>query len=112
MDNDSDPALAVKVEQVTAIELPNLVERAEYYVSQEISDATKRAYAKDYRVYAEWCKTLQVESMPSNPKIVAIYISYLADSGKSVSTIERAQTCGSFKKRDWVWTGNVGVGAV
>lgn len=53
------------------------------------SEATRRAYAADWRDFAGWCIGERIESAPASPRTVARYLTYLAGLGRAVSTIDR-----------------------
>lgn len=53
------------------------------------AEATRRAYAADARHFAGWCELQGVPALPAAPRTVARYLTFLASSGLSVSTIDR-----------------------
>lgn len=53
------------------------------------SESTKRAYARDFQTFQDWCENTKVPYLPASPDIVGLFVLYLYRQGKSVSTIER-----------------------
>lgn len=70
--------------------LAPLVERANGYAADAKAEATRRAYAGDWRAFAAWCSAKGLTCMPASSATVAVYLASLADTGRKVSTIERA----------------------
>ena len=50
---------------------------------------TVRAYKSDYEDFALFCVKNRFESMPSNPKIISLYLTYLSSKDVKISTIKR-----------------------
>jgi integrase len=71
-------------------DLAAVVESARRYASKNVAEATKRAYASDWKAFEAWCRTKGLASLPSPPAVIAVYLAALADQGRKVSTIERA----------------------
>lgn len=64
------------------------------------SDATRRAYAADWRDFERWCATHDLIVLPADPENVAVYLSSLATAGKKLSTVRRrAAAIGHFHER-------------
>lgn len=53
---------------------------------------TARAYATDFRLWAEWCATWGGDPTYPEPGALATYVQHQADAGKAPSTIERSLT--------------------
>jgi len=71
-----------------------LVETAQDYARQAVSDNTLKAYAKDWGHFARWCRMRGADPLPPSPELVGLYIADLAaPQGKapalSVASIER-----------------------
>jgi integrase len=60
-----------------------------HYAEAEKAEATRAAYASDFRLFATWCAARSACPLPAHPGIVAAYLSALADSGSKSSTIGR-----------------------
>ena len=54
------------------------------------SENTRRAYSSDWRNFETWCSIADVLPLPATPSTIATYASWMADSGRKVSTLERA----------------------
>jgi site-specific recombinase XerD len=61
---------------------------AEFLKSSK-AQATRVAYASDWRDFEAWCSRHGFISIPADPENVAVYLSSLATSGRKVSTIRR-----------------------
>ena len=65
-------------------------ERALFYWASAKADATLRAYKSDWKSFQVWALKRRIDSMvPVSPSIIVMYIAWLADSGRKVSTIQR-----------------------
>jgi len=53
------------------------------------SDATRRAYAVDWRDFAGWCVAAGRVALPASSDTVSLYLVGQAHAGKAVATIER-----------------------
>ena len=80
--------------------LDRLVDTARDYARAAASDNTLKAYAKDWALFARWCRMKGAEPLPPSPEIIGLYLADLASgSGPSpsqsasrplsVSTIDR-----------------------
>ncbi|PBN42896.1 site-specific integrase [Sphingobium sp. D43FB] len=65
------------------------VARAAEYAKASRSPATRRAYASDWEIFTLWCDERGIESLPTTPAAVAIFLSSQADSGLKKPTIGR-----------------------
>jgi site-specific recombinase XerD len=72
----------------TADLAPDL-EAALRYAKAEKADATRRAYATDFRLFGEWCVARGAKSLPALPETVAAYLASEAERGVKPSTIGR-----------------------
>ena len=86
--------------------LEPLVERARAYAAEAISPNTRAAYKADWRTFEAWCASAGIFSLPATPAAVATYLAHLADTGRKVSTIERALAGIAFAHRaaGFPWT--------
>ncbi|MGV0879031.1 site-specific integrase [Martelella sp. FLE1502] len=108
-ENDADPyaSPSLNTEADVALEhsgpsgalsghLAPLVDRARSYVEAASSTNTRRAYASDWKHFANWCRRKGLSPLPPDPETIGLYITALA-SGEAapgakpsaVSTIER-----------------------
>lgn len=65
--------------------------RVRGFIEASAADNTKRGYASDFRQFAAWCESAGLSALPASPVTVADYLAHLAQSGRKVSTIERAK---------------------
>jgi site-specific recombinase XerD len=77
--------------QTTAASLAGLSEQTARYVEAGLQGApnTAKAYASDLRHYSHWCQANLVDPLPATVDTLAGYVTYLADAGKKVATIQR-----------------------
>ncbi|MCC0807525.1 site-specific integrase [Methylobacterium sp. W2] len=66
-----------------------LDEAAAGFAAASKSDATRRAYAGDWRDFTSWCAEQGVDTLPATGRTVGRYVTHLAGLGRSVSTIDR-----------------------
>jgi len=70
---------------------------AHRYMEQAKAAATRRAYASDWRHFAQWCQANGLESLPATPSTVALYLTSLAkprenEKPRKAATITRRLT--------------------
>lgn len=68
--------------------LPAEIEEARRLHEHARADATKRAYAADWRHFEAWCMARGLESLPAAPETLVLYLAAFAGQFK-MSTIER-----------------------
>ena len=86
--------LALPTHVAGSAALDRLVETAQDYARQAVSDNTLKAYAKDWGHFARWCRMRGADPLPPSPELVGLYIADLAaPQGKapalSVASLER-----------------------
>jgi integrase len=59
------------------------------FITASKANATRRAYASDWRDFAAWCAAHQQVERPAAPATVAAYLGALATAGAKVSTVRR-----------------------
>jgi site-specific recombinase XerD len=59
-------------------------------IADSVPANTKRAYAGDWRQFAEWCDETERTAMPCTPETLAEYASFLADKNRAPASIMRA----------------------
>jgi site-specific recombinase XerD len=69
--------------------LSNLIASANEYVRRSKAKNTIKAYQSDWQSFSRWCKTRGLCSLPAEPRVVALYLSDMADHGYKASTIGR-----------------------
>jgi site-specific recombinase XerD len=65
------------------------IEATMNYAEAEKAEATRQAYASDWRDFAAWCALRDACPLPAHVGIVAAYLSHLAQTGRKASTIGR-----------------------
>lgn len=59
------------------------------FIAAAKADATRLAYAADWRDFKFWCASHELDALPASPENVAVYLSSLATGGRRLSTIRR-----------------------
>ena len=72
--------------------------RANDYMAAAKAANTTRAYAADWKHFANWCESHGLAALPSSPEVVTLYVSEHAGALK-VSTIERRLNAINFRHR-------------
>jgi site-specific recombinase XerD len=65
------------------------LERAERYADASLAPATRRAYERDWRLFATWCSARGLHAIPAEPASVAAFLAAEADRGFRAVTIGR-----------------------
>lgn len=78
---------------VVSSDLENLYLVARAYVNDSWSKNTQRSYAYLWKRYQDWCEEKRMSSMPTSVECISLYISQLAQEGKSFSTIDMTIAC-------------------
>ena len=65
--------------------------RAEFFVEQALAPRTRAAYRGDIAAFTRWCHAYGVEPLPASSATLARYLTWLAESGRKVSTVRRAR---------------------
>jgi site-specific recombinase XerD len=69
---------------------PSLSAEARAYARESRSENTRRAYLTDTTQFTRWCLGRRLTPLPAESSTIANYLSWLADSGRRVATLERA----------------------
>jgi integrase len=67
----------------------SLAKMADIFESCSVTESTKRAYESDWQAFWRFCRDHDLLDLPADPETVAIHLTDMADSGLSVSTIQR-----------------------
>ena len=70
-------------------EVDRLAAAAAAYAGAASAPNTRRAYKSDWRDFAAWCASHQVQSLPAEGRTVAYYLIARAEAGLRVSSLER-----------------------
>ena len=73
-----DPAIAVEE-----------IATARRYADASRAASTQRAYASDWRRFSAWCLARQLETLPADPRVVAVFLAAEAELGSAPLTIGR-----------------------
>ncbi|MTD47478.1 tyrosine-type recombinase/integrase [Conexibacter sp. W3-3-2] len=71
------------------LELADLADAARKYQAASISSNTIRAYNSDWEQFATWTARFGLDPLPAAPAVVALHLTALARSGRSVNTVRR-----------------------
>jgi integrase len=69
--------------------LEQLVEKARAFIRSAKTTSTQDAYSRDFEVFTLWCGQNRLNSMPSNPATVCLFLAEEASRGRAWSTIAR-----------------------
>src|SRR4051794_40800324 len=85
---DGDAAALMPVQDAFALDLPELVERAQDYARKSKADRTWKAYRSDLQHFSAWCLDRGLVPVPAEPATLRLYLT--AHAGKlAVSTLSR-----------------------
>ena len=65
-----------------------------------LSDNTRRVYGAQWRLFADWCGDVCLQSLPAEPLTVARYLAARAGSGASIATM-RLTASAIAKAHEW-----------
>lgn len=92
-DRDLVPLPAGSAAFPAAPDLPGLTlddaTRVQAYVEKASADATRRAYASDWRIFEQWCASRALTALPACPETVSAFLAAQADAGLARATIGR-----------------------
>jgi integrase len=86
---DLEAELAALAGEALAVPV-HVGERAKDYARQAAAPNTVRAYRSDWRAFEGWAGANGKAALPCSPITLALYATWLAESGKRCSTIGRA----------------------
>jgi len=92
-------ALAIP-EPRAALDLHVLADRAEAFAEGALSASTRRAYRSKLRSLDAWAAARGIATMPIDPAALSLYVSELADRGRTVSTISGVIAAATRRHRD------------
>jgi len=62
---------------------------ARRYADASRAASTQRAYTADWRRFAQWCATRSIETLPADPRVVAVFLAAEAEAGSASLTVGR-----------------------
>jgi site-specific recombinase XerD len=65
------------------------IEAARTFALAQHSEATRRAYASDFRIFETWCAERGLPALPTTPEVVATFLASEADKGTKAATLSR-----------------------
>ena len=81
------------VADAAVADLPSLhhaeIATARRYADASRAASTQRAYASDWRRFSAWCFARQLETLPADPHVVAVFLSAEAEAGSAPLTVGR-----------------------
>ena len=67
-----------------------LIERAKDYMAESLSERTREAYARWWRVFTAWCTRHGRQALPASPETIAAWMTALADGEDGGRGLARA----------------------
>lgn len=86
---DGGVALAAQLPEVPLALTVDEVTTARRYADASRAPSTQRAYASDWRRFSAWCFARGLETLPADPRVVAVFLSAEADAGAAPLTVGR-----------------------
>lgn len=73
------------------VALPDeLIERAKDYMAEALSERTREAYGRWWRVFTSWCERHGRQPLPASPETIAAWLTALADGAGGGKPLARA----------------------
>lgn len=63
--------------------------QAKQFIIESTSEATRKAYRSDLRIFADWCNARNFPAMPTTPETIANFLADQSSKGISPSTLNR-----------------------
>jgi site-specific recombinase XerD len=82
-----------------AAALAAALDAAREFAAGSKSDATRKAYASDWRSFTAWCSSVDRSPLPAEPAVLAAYLAHLAELGRKPATIRRRLAAIQFAHR-------------
>ncbi len=70
-------------------ELADLAGKTREYIEAAKSSNTKKAYSLDWQDFMNFCQPRGFVALPATPEAVALYLTWMTETGKKASTIQR-----------------------
>ena len=87
----TDTALIPLPSAGSEVALPDaLIERAKDYMAEALSERTREAYGRWWRVFFAWCEKHGRQAMPASPDTIAAFLTALADGVDGGKPLARA----------------------
>lgn len=85
---DTSTALVPTTAADLSSEVIDLAERANRFAAASMASSTKWKYATAWRQFSVWCGANGFTPLPARPEAVTLYVTFRADTGCKVSTID------------------------
>lgn len=72
--------------------IESLEKLADSFATASISNATRKAYECDWRDFWSFCRDNDLQELPAEADTICLYLTHLANSGSTISTIVRRCT--------------------
>lgn len=95
----SEDAEIVELRAKPTVALTQAVARAGEYLRHTKAELTLLAYAQDWDRFEAWAGTVDAVVLPASPAVVCAHLGWLAESGYSMSTIERFLSAATHRHR-------------
>ena len=87
----TDTALVPLAPAGGEVALPDeLIERAKDYMKEALSERTREAYGRWWRVFTDWCQRNGRQALPASPETIAGWLTCLADGADTGRPLARA----------------------
>ncbi|HEY3377564.1 MAG TPA: site-specific integrase [Armatimonadota bacterium] len=70
-------------------ELATYAQKAQGYLDDHLAPSTLQVYERDWQGFQRWCLTFRLASLPAEVSTVALYITWMAERGRTLSTIKQ-----------------------
>ncbi len=80
--------LTTQSRQITT-DLNKARDAADRFFSQSRADSTWRAYRSDWRIFIDWCASIDRPALPADPETLVLFLASQADLGLNPSTLTR-----------------------
>ncbi len=79
----------ITVNQLNDLVIQSEIESADRYAKNALTEKTAEDYRRSWERFEVWCMLRDFRSMPATPDTVKVFIGWMADNGKKVSTITK-----------------------
>ena len=69
--------------------LTTLSDQTRFFVTESISEGTRRAYTNDLTIFARWCQQQHIDPIPTDAGVISNFLADQANRGISPSTLNR-----------------------
>ncbi|PIE44005.1 MAG: hypothetical protein CSA50_02350 [Gammaproteobacteria bacterium] len=69
--------------------ITTLSEQSRFFVTESISESTRRAYTHDLTIFVRWCQKKHLDPVPADAGVIADFLADQANQGIAPSTLNR-----------------------